>query len=185
MWYPHGAAPDPGPLIPGYLVRSYEEGDQDGWVDLLNANGQLGQWDRERIQREIDGALVREGQKFAFWEGTIVAAAGVYSRLRNGREAWEIGWVAVHPEHRRRNLGRQVTAAAVAAALRLLERPIFLLTDDGRIPALKVYLELGFVPEFGDPSYAGRWRRIFAELGGKYSRYRLLLPEEGEEGNQL
>jgi hypothetical protein len=42
------------------------------------------------------------------------------------------------------------------------------LTDDHRLPALKVYLGLGFRPDLGHPSYAERWERLFAQLGERY-----------------
>jgi mycothiol synthase len=148
---------------------------------LLNANGQLGKWDLDRVRREIDGSLVIKGQQFALCGDEIVAAAGVYDRHRGGKDAWEIGWIASHPGHRGRNLGGQVTARALAVALQLGPRPIYLLTDDFRLPALKVYLKLGFVPDMGHPSYAGRWQAIFERLGESYATYRSLLPPRQQE----
>jgi len=182
MWCPHSESPDPGSLPNGYQLRVFRQGDEDGWVTLLNANGQLGQWDLERIRREVDGPLVAEGQQFVLCGDEIVAAAGVYDRQREGKDAWEIGWIACHPEHRGRNLGGQVTTGAVAAAMQLPRRPIYLLTDDFRLPALKVYLKLGFVPDMQHPSYAERWQEIFGRLGESYARYRSLLPpfQQGE-----
>lgn len=170
MWYPHLKPPDPGELAAGYRIRAFRPGDEQGWIELLNATAELGQWDRARLQREIEGPLLREF--FALAEEAIVAAAGVYARQREGEEAYEIGWVACHPAHRGRHLGAQVTAAAVRAALALPRRPIFLLSDDFRMPALKVYLKLGFVPDYQHPSYADRWERIFAALGEEYEQYR-------------
>lgn len=176
MWYPHTQSPDLGALPCGYQRRAFRPGDEHGWVALLNANGQLGQWDLERIRREIAGQLVLTGQRFVLCGDEIVAAAGVYDRQREGKDAWEIGWIACHPEHRGRNLGGQVTSGAVAVALKLSRRPIYLLTDDFRLPALKVYLKLGFVPDMQHPSYAERWQGIFGRLGESYARYRSLLP---------
>lgn len=172
MWYRNATPPDPGPFAEGYRIRTYQKGDEEGWMELLNANGQLGTWDREKIQRELDGELVKEAQFFAVCGEQIVATAGVYGRSWNGADAWEVGWVATHPDHLGRNLGGQVTAAAVEAALQQLPRPIFLRTDDFRIPALKVYLRLGFVPDYQHSSYAGRWSEIFTALGTQYDRYR-------------
>lgn len=176
MWYPHAEPPDPGILPEGYRLRAFHPGDEDGWAALLNANGQLGQWDLERIRREIGGASVLHGQRFVLCGDEIVATAGVYDRQREGKDAWEIGWIASHPDHRGRNLGGQVTAGALAVALQLPRRPIYLLTDDFRLPALKVYLKLGFVPDMQHPSYAERWQAILGQLGESYAHYRSLLP---------
>jgi mycothiol synthase len=171
MWYAHSVAPVAVALPQEYHLRSYSEGGQQLWMDLFNANGQLGRWDAERVERELSGPLQREGQFFVFSGDDIVACAGVYDRLRNQEACWEIGWIAVHPQHAGRRLGYIVTAVAVAKAIEWEKRPIYLLTDDFRLPALKTYLKLGFTPDMGHASYAKRWRRIFAELGRAYESF--------------
>ena len=165
MWYPHPDPPALCALEEGYHLRPYCKGDEAGWVDLLNSNGELGKWSMERVEAEIRGNLVHRAQFFVFAGRNIVAAAGVYEGRLNGEDCWEIGWVASDPKHRGKGLGRQATAAAVGAARSLPDRPIFLKTDDFRIAAIKVYLQLGFVPDFAHPSYKPRWQKIFARLG--------------------
>jgi mycothiol synthase len=171
MWYGTEKEPEIGPLASGYHLRPFEEEDEEGWCRVLNAHTDLGRWDIERVRGELEGDLVRQGQQFALAGEVIVATAGVYSRQRPEGEAWEIGWVATRPEHRGKGLGGQVTAAAVKVALRQPRRPIFLLTDDARLPALKVYLKLGFVPDLRHSSYPERWRTIFGLLGDGYAVY--------------
>ena len=169
MRYPHSISPCAGKLPEDYRLRTYQERDAEGWVALLNANGQLGEWNREKIQAELDGDLVEGTQFFVVAGRQIVATAGVYDRELGGEKCWEIGWVASHPEHWGRGLGRQVTAAAVGEALGLSRRPIVLRTDDFRLPALKVYLRLGFAPDYDHASYPKRWQAIFHELGEDYA----------------
>ena len=169
MWYSGRRPPSREILAEGYRLRSFQSGDEPGWLELLKANGQLGTWDLTRIRGELEGTLVRGGQQFVVFGELPVAAAGVYDRKREDRAAWEIGWVASHPEHRGRNLGRAATAAAVTVALGLPERPVYLLTDDFRLPALKMYLRLGFIPDLQHPSYPERWQRLFVQLGDSYA----------------
>ncbi|MCK4601063.1 MAG: hypothetical protein KAU28_01265, partial [Phycisphaerae bacterium] len=38
-------------------------------------------------------------------------------------------------------------------------------TDDGRFPAIKTYLHLGFEPRVIHDTHRARWRRIFEDLG--------------------
>ncbi|MEW6754405.1 MAG: GNAT family N-acetyltransferase [Candidatus Latescibacterota bacterium] len=174
-----------GPLPTGYRLRGYQPGDDEEWARLLQANGELGEWDVERVRGELRGPLVRQGQRFVVWGAQIVATAGVYQRERDGAPALEIGWVAAHPEHRGRRLGELVTAAAVGAALCLPPQPIYLLTDDHRLPALKVYLRLGFTPDLSHPSCAERWRLILEHLGPQFAAYRgLLLGGAGGAGSE-
>ena len=172
MWYPHSQPPTREELGEEYLLRSYRKGDETGWVELLNVNGELGKWSRERLEAEIRGNLVQDAQFFVVAGRRIVAAAGVYNGQWDGEKCWEIGWVARDPRHRGKGLGRQATAAAVGAARSLPERPIFLKTDDFRMAAIKIYLQLGFVPDWAHSSYRPRWQEIFARLGDKYIAYR-------------
>jgi mycothiol synthase len=171
MWYMGRQDPKQDPLPTGYKLRSFQEGDQGAWAALLNRNNQLGRWETERVEGELAGALQRSGQFFVENGQRLVACAGVYDRLRNEEPCWEIGWIANDPSEVGKGLGRQVAAAAVRYALALPERPIYLLTDDHRLPALKTYLKIGFVPDLDHPTYIERWQLIFTQLGEGYSEY--------------
>lgn len=167
------AAPPAVPGMPaGYRLRGFETGDEREWVELLNANAELGEWNLERITGVLAGGL--KGQFFVAAGAQLAACAGVHDALLDGVEYWEIGWVASHPGHRGLGLGAQVTAAALAHALSLPPRLILLRTDDFRLPAIKTYLKLGFAPLFDHASYPERWRLIASRLGPGYE---IALPE--------
>ncbi|MBI2505419.1 MAG: GNAT family N-acetyltransferase [Candidatus Latescibacteria bacterium] len=163
MGYMNPAPPAVEGVPAGYQLRPFQAGDEPGWMELLNANGELGEWSLERIAGILGGGL--KNQFFAVCGGQLTACAGVHDTQLEGAEYWEIGWVASHPQHRGKGLGVQVTAAALGAALELPRRPIVLRTDDFRLPAIKVYLKLGFVPLLDHPSYPERWRLIHSRLG--------------------
>lgn len=166
MGYPLSVPPVVGGLPAAYQVRAFGTGDEQGWVELLTANGELGEWNLERIAGVLGGGLKK--QFFVADGGQLAACAGVHDVVLDGAEYWEIGWVASHPAHRGKGLGGQVTAAAVGYALTLPWRPILLRTDDFRLSAIKVYLQLGFVPLLDHPSYLERWRLIAFRLGPGY-----------------
>ena len=171
MWYMDRQDHRQEKLPAGYTLRPFQEGDQAAWSALLNRNNQLGRWDGERIEGELAGSLQRSGQFFVENGGRLVACAGVYDRQRNEEPCWEIGWIANDPSEVGKGLGRQVAVAAVRYALALPERPIYLLTDDHRLPALKTYFKIGFVPDLEHPTYVERWQLIFSQLGEGYSEY--------------
>lgn len=166
MTYPRFLRPAVGDLPAAYQLRAFESGDEQGWMELLNANGELGEWNLERIAGVLGGGLKK--QFFVASGRQLAACAGVHDAVLDGVEYWELGWVASHPAHRGRGLGGQVSAAAVGYALTLPARPIVLRTDDFRLPAIKVYLQLGFAPLFDHSSYPERWRLIASRLGPGY-----------------
>ena len=44
-----------------------------------------------------------------------------------------------------------------------------LLTDDPRLPAIKTYLNLGFVPEHRDDTHPARWEAVAGRLAERVS----------------
>ena len=145
----------PAPVPDGYHVSDVGTGSAD-WVELLNAGGELGPWNEERLRLET-ARLVPGTQVFLTHGGLPVAGAGVYDRDPG---SWEIGWIAVHPEHRRRGLGEAVTRLALDRALDLPPRTILLYTEDHRLDALRLYLRLGFQPSPRHRSHRRRWQSV-------------------------
>ncbi len=79
---------------------------------------------------------VREG-------GLLIAMAGTHIIARAARLA-AVGNVVVHPAHRRRGLGRQVTQAVTSALLEGgIERVVLNVRDDNN-PAVQLYKQLGY-----------------------------------------
>ena len=155
----HAATQLPPTSAPeGYSVAAAV--DRSAWAELLGAGGELGAWDEARLQLET--ALVVPGtQVFLTQAGQPAAAAGVYDRTS---DSWEIGWITVHPEHRRRGLGEAVTRLAMDRARSLPPRPLLLYTEDHRLDAIRLYLRLGFVPSLRHRSHRRRWRHIARRL---------------------
>jgi ribosomal protein S18 acetylase RimI-like enzyme len=81
----------------------------------------------------------------------------------------ELGWVAADPDHAGHRLGAAVCAAATRTLLESSLRPIYLLTDDDRLPALKTYLSLGYVPYIDAPDMPQRWRAVCEALDWPYT----------------
>jgi len=83
---------------------------------------------------------------------------------REGR----IHMVACKPNARGRGLGHLMMAKATAVLKENGMETAALVTDDWRIPAIKTYLKVGFVPDLeSEPDYRERWEKIYAVLSGK------------------
>lgn len=74
-------------------------------------------------------------------------------------------WVATHPAHRGKKLGAWVSLRVLYLFAEMNCRDAVLETDDFRLPAIKTYLQLGFLPEYDHPSHPRRWRKVFETLG--------------------
>lgn len=158
--------PPPAPALPeDYRLRAYADSDEAAYAALMDQAGFTG-WDAERI-RSARRALLPGG--FFVIEhvptGRIVATAMAAHRPSEQHpEGAELSWVAADVEHRGKGLGRAVVAAATARMLAAGYRRIFLLTDDFRLPALKVYLDLGYEPHLVADGMAERWKRVYEAL---------------------
>ena len=170
MRYTAAEAPELKEPDAPYAIRLWSEGDDDNLLSLLDASREFGRWSAPRFAREMRG-LMREAQFFA-WEGDVMAAAtGVLDRPLDGSPAWEIAWVVRDPGHRGFGLGEAVVRHSVHAALKQFDpRPVFLYTDDERLTAIQIYLDLGFEPDLeSHRSYRPRWKRIERALADRRS----------------
>jgi mycothiol synthase len=75
----------------------------------------------------------------------------------------ELGWVAVVPKHRGKGLGMAVCAAATTNILDAGYQRLHLSTNDHRLAALCIYLQLGYEPLVDDSNQA-RWRSVHQQL---------------------
>ena len=156
-------------LPEAYTLRTFRPEDAADHVRLMRAAG-FANWSQEQLAAALerclpDGFFVVEHNP----SGRLVATA----MARHQPSTWhpcggELGWVAGDPDHKGKGLGCAVCAAATRRLLEIGYRNIYLLTDDFRLAAIKVYLKLGYVPFLFAPDMEGRWRDVFARLGADF-----------------
>ena len=156
----------PEPRLPeGYRMRQYRPEDEQGYVELMASAGFQG-WGTERLQRMRDRVI--PGGFFVvehLTSGRIVATAmAVHDANALHPEGGELGWVAADPQHSGKGLGKAVCAAVTARFIAAGYREIFLRTDDFRLPALKIYLKLGYQPFPYAEGMEERWRAVHTKL---------------------
>jgi ribosomal protein S18 acetylase RimI-like enzyme len=166
LWPERLLASPPAPNVPnGYRLRLYTDTDEAGYLAVMNKLD-FGAWDAARLARARQAVL--PGGFFVIEHvatGTIVATAQAGHRPSERHpEGGELGWVAADPEHAGRGLGRAVTAAATRRLIEAGYSRIYLSTEDHRLPALKVYLSLGYEPFLYTDHMAERWQAIRKQL---------------------
>lgn len=92
--------------------------------------------------------------------GTISAW---YNRDFKGGEWGQIHWVALRRAYQGKGLARPMLSHALTQMAQWHGRA-FLGTSTQRLPAIKLYLDFGFVPDLDDPGAAEAWRTVAEEL---------------------
>jgi mycothiol synthase len=158
----------PEAAIPGeYVLRACLESDLGAVRTLLNADGPVpdAAWEdfRDRI---VPGGAFLIAQRGS---GHPVATASAVHNPRATRYYFpfggEVGYVTVDPTHRGRGLGRAVVARVVARLIEGGYRHIFVGVQGWRLPAVKCYLGLGFVPLLHHEALLPRWLRVCEQVG--------------------
>lgn len=146
----------------GFVLRTFRVGDEAGWAALMT--GAIGLWDEESTTRLFlgDPGVKAEGVVFLTTGNDYVATA-TDKRLPEV-EVGYLHMVGVAPRQRGHGLGRCISLAAVIHMRDRGCREAILDTDDFRLPAIRTYLSLGFMPEMLETDHADRWAAISAEL---------------------
>ena len=165
-WPEHLFDSPPKIQIPaGYTLRTYQPSDEPAFYTVMDLAG-FTNWDDETLAPWLlkilpDGWFLIEHQA----SREIVATAMANHNPQDLHPfAGELGWVAGHPDHAGKGLGMAVCGAVVRRLLQAGYRHIYLNTDDWRLPAITVYLRLGWVPFLYAPDMAKRWQNICDQL---------------------
>ena len=154
--------PVPAPA-PGFCLRSYQPGDQDSWVALINTGDYGSDWDRARFDEYILGPERKEGSRVVERDGVIVAATFA-SVQPDMEDMGRVDFVTSLPEYRGYGLGRLVCSAVVRYLIDKGYSRVILFTDDWRLPAIGLYLSMGFEPQMTRDDMPGRWEAIRRNL---------------------
>ncbi len=163
--------PLPAPQVElpeGWHIRSYRPGDGADWCRCCQG-GALG------VEEEPSEALFQrlmlsdphirpENVLFIVDDaGWIGGTTTMYCPDEPGLGT--IHMVAVREQARGKGLSTPVCAAAIGRGIALGRDRITLTTDDFRIPAIRSYLKLGFLPVVDDWEMRRRWQALLAPLG--------------------
>lgn len=146
----------------GYIMRGYQLGDEDGWLHLMALAGFNG-WDRVKFDSYLAVPERREGSRVVVCGNEIVAATFASQRSVEP-PVGALDYIIGHPEHKGKQLGCSVCAAVIRYLVSCRYERIVLSTDDWRLPALKTYLKLGFLPNLCREDMPDRWRAIYQKL---------------------
>jgi mycothiol synthase len=189
LWSRSSIASLPHVTFPeGYELRSYSNGDEQALYPLFMDEG----WeiDDTHWQDYLDHVL--PNGLFILWHTASsqpVGTAGAIHNPRAGRYYFpfggELAYLIVHPDHRGQGLGAGLTALVVHRLRAAGYEHIWTGVQGFRLPAIKTYLKLGFVPFLHQHGLAERWKRICEQVRWPYTPqdWPLILREAADESS--
>jgi mycothiol synthase len=169
MVWPINRLPSPpSPAVPsGYVARRRLGSDLGPVRALIDSDGPIG----DRAWESFLDRIVPEGAFLATHaqSGQPVATASAVHNPRATRYYFpfggEVGYLHVDPAHRGLGLGRTMVALVLGRLIEAGYRHIFVGVQGWRLPAVKCYLRLGFVPLLHADELLPRWRRVCQQIG--------------------
>lgn len=160
----HGQPLPRFPQLPDHVeLRTYRQSDGPGLRALLET-GTFGAWPAERLDALFVHAVDRldeHGIHLAVHDGVPIGHCCLMVRDESEATVGKLGWVVVHPNWRGKQIGRAVCVAALHDANGRGLDTVLLNTEDFRLPAVRLYLDLGFAPVLGDgPEQDAWWRSL-------------------------
>jgi GNAT superfamily N-acetyltransferase len=158
-------------LPEGYRRLPYDEPLLPRWLDLLNhAFPESGPftpdtWREQttgRPQFRPDWVVLIERES----DSVICATAFAWVDQPGERELGRVHWVAARKETRGLGLGRATTLLVLRELADAGFARAMLDTQAFRLPAIQLYLSLGFVPTPNGPEEEGIWRDVLGQLKG-------------------
>lgn len=153
-------------LPAGYGIRVYREGDEVHWARIISDSFGGRKRTAQDTRNEITGrdVFLPDGFYFATHQGTPVGTACAWRQSVDEKDVGYVHMVGVVAEHTGHKLGKWVSLAVLTYFRDKGFKCSMLDTDDFRIPAVKTYLNLGFIPVYVEEGQPKRWRDIFEKL---------------------
>jgi len=156
----------PVSLPEGCELRTFAPGDETVWERIIGISFGKNPGDIPFGKSMLEsGQFQPERVFFIRHDGEDAAVAAAYSRKPESMPACGyLHYVGVLPGHTGLRLGYWVSLAALHRMRGEGRERAHLQTDDFRLPAVKTYLNLGFIPVLVDENQRQRWRDVFATL---------------------
>jgi mycothiol synthase len=155
----------------GYTLRTYRECDEPSLLNLLGSDDESmteKEWHQYRNMLLPNGLFLVEANH----SSDLVGTAGAVHNPNPGRYYFpfggELGYLMVARDHRKQGLGVAVCAAVVGRFLSAGYENIRVCVQEHRLPAIRLYLNLGFQPFLHSTQVEKRWLRVCELLSVSY-----------------
>lgn len=145
-------------LLPqGFSIHTHQIGNEKNWENLIeSAFG--AHYDFDFLIKA--GDYSPEKVLYLSKDGLDIATITVVENCLYPGEGW-FRMVGVRADAQGMGAGKLIATAALNALAAKGYKSAVLSTDDFRIPAIRLYLSVGFEPLYTDESHSQRWKQVF------------------------
>ena len=150
------------PMPKGFAIRNSRSNEGHIWTRILKAGEPYIDIDDGLFDREFGRYLsVLEDRSFYLTTDTGEEIGTITAWWQDiDGEVWgQIHWVVIHPDYQGRGLSKPMMSVAMTRLKQSHER-CFLGTSTGRIPAIKRYLDFGFIPDLSRENSQEAWTEV-------------------------
>ena len=159
-------------LPAGYRFRPFRDGDAAVWTALQRAAEPFFDIADGLFEEQYGPRRAALPERMWFLDtdgGESVASISAWweNEPPTPQDRGRIHWVVVHPEHQGRGLSKAMMTRAMTRLAQSHSGAV-LGTSSGRLGAVKVYLDFGFLPEPAEldkPEIVQAWRDVRAVIG--------------------
>ena len=154
------------PIPEGYAIRNYRRNEGHIWTRILKAGEPYMKIDDGLFDREFGRYLsVLEDRSFYLTTdaGEEIGTITAWWQNIDGEVWGQIHWVVIHPDYQGRGLSKPMMSVAMTRLRQSHER-CFLGTSTGRMAAIKVYLDFGFIPDLSVENSRAAWTEVASVL---------------------
>ncbi|HNT33496.1 MAG TPA: GNAT family N-acetyltransferase [bacterium] len=156
------------PLPEGFSLRFYKPADEQTWVNIHKAADSTIEYSVDLFRKEFPGesALLEERQYYLCDKiGTPIGTATAWFHSDYfGLDYGLVHWVAIVPEYQGKGLSKPLMSAVCMRLKELGHSRARLATSTARLPAVNLYLKLGFVPDIQNEKDVTAWRFVMSQL---------------------
>ena len=155
-------------LPENFSLRWFRSGDEKVWERIHVEADKLTKITPELFRQQFgdDDALLaaRQGYLLDGRGNAIGTATAWFNDNFEGARVGRVHWVAIVPEHQGKGLSKPLMTATCHRLNELGHARAYLSTSSARIPAIKLYLEFGFVPLIRSAEDESIWKEVLAAL---------------------
>ena len=144
-------------LPEGFSVHTHRDGDEKRWEEIIESSFGY-HFDFDFLINAGDYAP--EKVLYLTYNGKDIATTTAVEKAEYPNEGW-FRMVGVHKDAQGMGAGKLISLAALDSLKARGYKSAVLSTDDHRIPAIRLYLSVGFQPLMCDDSHEERWQKVF------------------------